>query len=128
MNALTSTYLNLFTFSPVPAQIVCSVGNYLGNDIWNVVPTESKGTTIQSYGTGDFLSYDGTNVVSSDTIYSWALAAANVPYAFHIQDTASGQVLGVQDNSTANGAWVVFETLSATDPSQAWFFIGKEPI
>jgi len=37
MNALTRTYLNVLCFNPVPADIVCSVGNKLGNDIVRLV-------------------------------------------------------------------------------------------
>jgi hypothetical protein len=45
--------------------------------------TEARNLTIQSYGTGDFLSVSGSQVVTSTTIYPWALIpSADYPYAF----------------------------------------------
>jgi hypothetical protein len=50
---------------------------------WNVMPTENRNLTIQSYGTGDFLSVSGTRVVTNTTIYPWGLIpSAKYPYAF----------------------------------------------
>ncbi|OAX43176.1 hypothetical protein K503DRAFT_766047 [Rhizopogon vinicolor AM-OR11-026] len=129
MNAMTHTYLNVLNFNPVPGAIVCSVGNYLGNDIWNVATTESTGLTTQSFGTGAFVSYaDDTGVVTSNSIYSWILQQNNaVPYAWNIVDNGTGLALAVEGNSTANGARVI-ATKEASDKSQAWFFIAKVPV
>ncbi|OJA13548.1 hypothetical protein AZE42_07325 [Rhizopogon vesiculosus] len=144
MNAMTHTYLNLLTFNPVPGAIVCSVGNRLGNDIvrlphthrkpslisqWNVATTESTGLTIQSFGTGAFVSYeDYAGVVTSDSIYSWTLEQNNaVPYAWNIVDNSTGAALAVEGNSTANGAPVII-AVETSGASQAWFFIAKVPI
>jgi len=128
MNAMTHTYLNVLTFNPVPGAIVCSVGNHLGNDIWNVGTTESTGLTIQSFGTGAFASYAAaTGVATSNSIYSWTLKANVVPYAWNIVDTNTGLALAVQGNSTANGAPVVTQT-ATNDASEGWFFIAKVPV
>ncbi|OAX43174.1 hypothetical protein K503DRAFT_796507 [Rhizopogon vinicolor AM-OR11-026] len=113
----------------VPGAIVCSVGNRLGSDIWNVATTESTGLTIQSFGTGAFVSYaNNTGVVTSNSIHSWTLEQNNaVPYAWNIVDTSTGLALTVEGNSTANGARVVAAT-GTSDASQAWFFIAKVPV
>ncbi|KAG2072524.1 hypothetical protein BDR04DRAFT_1153253 [Suillus decipiens] len=136
MNATTHTYLNVLSFQPVPGDIVNSVGNHLGNDMWNVLKTESCGVTIQSYGTGAFLSFDPSNktdtlagsVVTSNSIYPWSLQRHTaVPYAWCIVDHYTGKGLAVQDNSAANAAQVL-ELGLAHNGSQAWFFIAKEPL
>ncbi|KAG1880754.1 hypothetical protein F4604DRAFT_1747691 [Suillus subluteus] len=136
MNATTHTYLNVLAFQPVPGDIVNSVGNYLGNDMWNVLKTESCGVTIQSYGTGAFLSFDPSNktdtpagsVVTSHTIYPWSLQQNTaVPYAWYIVDHYTGKGLAVKDNSAANAAQVL-ELGLTNNGSQAWFFIAKEPL
>ncbi|KAG1777219.1 hypothetical protein EV702DRAFT_1045599 [Suillus placidus] len=115
MNAQTQTYLNVLGFQ---TDIVNSVGNHLGNDIWNVSSTESCGTTIQSYGTGALLSFDPANkadtpngsVVTSNSIHSWSLEPNSaVPYAWNIVDMTTGNALVVQNNSVANGAQVGLE-------------------
>ncbi|KAF9219761.1 hypothetical protein BS17DRAFT_810995 [Gyrodon lividus] len=126
MDAATHTYLNVLNFEGPGGSVVCSVGNQLGNDIWNVVPTEGHNLTIQSYGTGDFLSVNGGNVVTSTTIYPWGLVpSTNYPYAFHVQDVKSGHVLRVANN--VNGAPVTLVSYDDVDQNQAWFFVGKEP-
>ncbi|KAG1744971.1 uncharacterized protein EDB91DRAFT_1080500 [Suillus paluster] len=130
MNAKTCTYLNVFYSHPVPADIVNSVGNNLGNDIWNVANTESRGVTIQSYGTGGFLSFDqldrsdtpAGSVVTSNSIYPWSLQQNTaVPYAWK----CTGKALAVVDNSAANGAQVI-EDDNMNHTSRAWLFIAKE--
>ncbi|KAG1744972.1 uncharacterized protein EDB91DRAFT_1080501 [Suillus paluster] len=136
MNAATHTYLNVLNFQPVPGDIVNSVGNYLGNDMWNVLRTESCGVNIQSFGTGAFLAFDQSNktdtpagsVVTSNSIYPWSLQPNNaVPYTWYIVNHHSGKVLVVQNNSAANGAQVLEAELT-NNRSQAWFFIPKEPL
>ncbi|KAG2346131.1 hypothetical protein BDR05DRAFT_1057769 [Suillus weaverae] len=137
MNATTHTYLNVLGFHPVPGDIVNSVGNHLGNDMWNVLKTESCGVTIQSYGTGAFLSFDPSNktdtpfgsVVTSDSIYPWSLRQnPAVPYAWYIVDHYTGKGLAVKDNSAANAAQVLESGLTNNGSHQAWFFIAKEPL
>ncbi|KAG2746840.1 hypothetical protein P692DRAFT_20738681 [Suillus brevipes Sb2] len=137
MNAMTHTYLNVLDFQAVPGDVVNSVGNHLGNDIWNVASTESCGMTIQSFGTGAFLSFDPSNtadtafgsVVTSNSIYPWVLQQdSKVPYAWWIVDKNNGNALVVKDNSVANGAQVGLELFYIADQAQAWFFIAKEPI
>ncbi|KAG2148819.1 hypothetical protein DEU56DRAFT_909134 [Suillus clintonianus] len=136
MNATTHTYLNVLNFEGVPGDIVNSVGNRLGNDIWNVANTESCGVTIQSFGTGAFLSFDQSNktdsvagsVVTSYSIYPWSLQQSTaVPYAWNIVDKCTGKALAVQNDSIANGAQVL-EDDNINNPSRAWLFIAKEPI
>lgn len=136
MNATTHTYLNVLGFQPVPGDIVNSVGNHLGNDMWNVLKTESCGVTIQSYGTGAFLSFDPSNktdtpagsVVTSRFIYPWSLRPNTaVPYAWYIVDHHTGKGLAVENNSAANAAQVL-ELGLTNNGSQAWFFIAKEPL
>ncbi|KAG2155349.1 uncharacterized protein EDB93DRAFT_102367 [Suillus bovinus] len=136
MNATTRTYLNVFFFQPVPADIVNSVGNRLGNDIWNVANTELCGVTIQSFGTGAFLSFDQSNksdtpagsVVTSSSIYPWSLQQnTSVPYAWNIVDNHTRKALAVHNDSTANAAQVL-EVDNLNNPSQAWLFIAKEPV
>ncbi|KAG1782239.1 hypothetical protein EV702DRAFT_515891, partial [Suillus placidus] len=156
MNATTHTYLNVFNFQVVPGDIVNSVGNRLGNDIvrilrlycmllqgvwlypsqWNVANTESCGVTIQSFGTGAFLSFDQSNkydtpagsVVTSHSIYPWSLQQNTaVPYAWNIVDKNTRKALAVHNDSIANGAQVL-EVENLNNPSQAWLFIAKEPI
>ncbi|KAF8842376.1 hypothetical protein BDN67DRAFT_386394 [Paxillus ammoniavirescens] len=126
MDAATHTYLNVLNFEGPGGSVVCSVGNQLGNDIWNVMPTEDRNLTIQSYGTGDFLSVSGSQVVTSTTIYPWALIpSANYPYAFQVEDTTSHKVLRVATN--VNGEPVTLVDYDDADANQAWFFVGKEP-
>ncbi|KAG2072527.1 hypothetical protein BDR04DRAFT_1141697 [Suillus decipiens] len=136
MNATTHTYLNVFNFQAVPGDIVNSVGNRLGNDIWNVANTESCGMTIQSFGTGAFLSFDQSNksdtpagsVVTSHSIYPWSLQQnTTVPYSWNIVDKNTGKALAVQNDSSANAAQVL-EVDNINNPSRAWLFIAKEPI
>ncbi|KAG2148817.1 hypothetical protein DEU56DRAFT_978088 [Suillus clintonianus] len=137
MNAKTHTYLNVLNFQAVPGDIVNSVGNHLGNDIWNVASIESGGVTIQSFGTGAFLSFDPSNkadspagsVVTSNSIYAWSLQQNTaVPYAWNIVDKSTGQALAVQNDSVANGAQVLEEDNNVANSGRAWFFIAKEPI
>ncbi|KAG1777220.1 hypothetical protein EV702DRAFT_1197545 [Suillus placidus] len=134
MNAQTQTYLNVLGYQ---TDIVNSVGNHLGNDIWNVASTEACGTTIQSYGTGAFLTFDQANkadtpngsVVTGNSIHPWVLQQNSVvPYAWNITDMVTGNALVVQGNSVANGAQVLEECDTINQRCQAWFFIAKEPI
>ncbi|KAG2748234.1 hypothetical protein P692DRAFT_20954061 [Suillus brevipes Sb2] len=136
MNATTHTYLNVLDFQAVPGDIVNSVGNRLGNDIWNVANTESCGVTIQSFGTGAFLSFDKSNkidtfagsVVTSHFIYPWSLQQNTaVPYAWTIVDKNTGKALAVHNDSIANAAQVI-EVENFNHSSRAWLFIAKEPI
>ncbi|KAG2360271.1 hypothetical protein BDR07DRAFT_1412967 [Suillus spraguei] len=136
MNATTHTYLNVLNFQAVPGDIVNSVGNRLGNDIWNVANTESCGVTIQSFGTGAFLSFDRSNksdtpagsVVTSHSIYPWSLQQNTaVPYSWNIVDKNTRKALAVQNDSNANAAQVL-EVDNLNNPSRAWLFISKEPI
>ncbi|KIK39123.1 hypothetical protein CY34DRAFT_808658 [Suillus luteus UH-Slu-Lm8-n1] len=154
MNATTHTYLNVLDFQAVPGDIVNSVGNRLGNDIvrvldafhkafgtlypsqWNVANTESCGVTIQSFGTGAFLSFDQSNkmdtfvgsVVTSHSIYPWSLQQNTaVPYAWNIVDKNTGKALAVHNDSIANAAQVL-EVENLNHSSRAWLFIAKEPI
>ncbi|KAG0704089.1 hypothetical protein DFH29DRAFT_1068258 [Suillus ampliporus] len=136
MNAVTHTYLNVLCFQPVPGDIVNSVGNHLGNDMWNVLKTESCGVVIQSYGTGAFLAFDQSNksdtptgsVITSNSIYPWSLKPSNaVPYSWCIVDNHTGKGLVVQNNSAGNGAQVLEAGLT-NNRSQAWIFIAKEPL
>ncbi|KIJ61535.1 hypothetical protein HYDPIDRAFT_115682 [Hydnomerulius pinastri MD-312] len=126
MDAATHTYLNVLNSVSPNGAIVCSVGNHAGNDIWNIMPTETHQLTIQSYGTGDFLSVNAGKVVTSTTIYPWSLIEnKDFPYAFSMVDARTGQALRV--GSYLNGAPVTLVDYNEEDPNQAWFFVGKEP-
>ncbi|KIK92743.1 hypothetical protein PAXRUDRAFT_146621 [Paxillus rubicundulus Ve08.2h10] len=108
MDAATHTYLNVLNFQGPGGRVVCSVGNQLGNDIWNVMPTENRNLTIQSYGTGDFLSVSGSQVVTNTTIYPWGLIpSTKYPYAFQVEDAKTGKVLRVP--TALNGEPVSYE-------------------
>ncbi|KAG1863157.1 hypothetical protein F4604DRAFT_1929330 [Suillus subluteus] len=134
MNATTHTYLNVLAFQPVPGDIVNSVGNYLGNDMWNVLKTESCGVTIQSYGTGAFLSFDPSNKTDtpagsvSHQSHNLSVESAAKHRRSHMPGNHyTGKGLAVKDNSAANAAQVL-ELGLTNNGSQAWFFIAKEPL
>ncbi|EGN95565.1 hypothetical protein SERLA73DRAFT_186649 [Serpula lacrymans var. lacrymans S7.3] len=95
-------------------------------NFWNVFPTLNKGWNIQSYLTGDFAAVVNGNLVTSSTPYSWTIASPNptTGYAYTIQDTASGLVLGI----TLNGSPVTIhvEAYDLVDNRQAWFFVATE--
>ncbi|KIM60567.1 hypothetical protein SCLCIDRAFT_935573 [Scleroderma citrinum Foug A] len=77
MNAATHTYLNVLSYGGPGTAIVCSVGNDLGNDIWNYMTTQNNGVTLQNFGTAGFAASMSTKqlpIVSLPSGTSFAVA------------------------------------------------------
>lgn len=127
MNAATHTYLNVLNYGGPGTLVVCSVGNDLGNDIWNYMTTQNNGVTLQNFGTAGFAAVNANQAVTNSVAPQWNLVRSGLyKYAFHIQDAASGGCMRV--DQPVNGAPVTLVPFNDGDANQSWFFVGRAPV
>jgi len=125
MNMKQVSYLNAIMYSN---DIVVSLGTHDGSDMWNVIPTQSNGTILQNFGTAGFATLaNGQPILASQiSPQGWKVVSTgktNIPpYAFYIQDVATGQCLTL--NSTTDG--IILTPLTGT-AEQTWWFLSKAP-
>lgn len=127
MNAATHTYLNVLNYGGPGTAIVCSVGNDLGNDIWNYMTTQNHDVTLQNFGTAGFAAVDVNRAITNSIAPQWNMIRSGLyKYAFHIQDATTGKCMRVDKSD--NGAPVTLVPLNDKDANQTWFFVGRAPV
>ncbi|KIM51160.1 hypothetical protein SCLCIDRAFT_143892 [Scleroderma citrinum Foug A] len=83
MNAATHTYLNVLSYGGPGTAIVCSVGNDLGNDIWNYMTTQNNGVTLQNFGTAGFAAVHVNQAITNSIAPQWNVIRSGLyKYAF----------------------------------------------